>query len=61
MGNCLKKHTARACRLALHKQLRLSPAAEGQGVKPAALEGTFTESNHSFSSHLKLILWFILF
>lgn len=40
MGNRLKKTTARACRLALHKQLRLSPAAQGQGVKSAALVGT---------------------
>lgn len=39
MGNCLKKTTGRACRLALHKQLRLSLAAQGQGVKPAALVG----------------------
>lgn len=37
MGNRLKKPTARARRLTLHKQLRLSPAAQGQGVKFAVL------------------------
>lgn len=52
MGDCFKKPTARACRLVLHKQLRLSPTAWAQAVKSVVLQGTQSHlQSHITSIH----------
>lgn len=66
MGNCFKKPTARARRLVLHKQLRLSPTAWGQAVKSTALRGAQSHlQSHIASIHfpfffISFLLWFLI-
>lgn len=53
----LKKSTVRACRLALHKQLRLSPAAHGQRVKYVVPVGTQSRLQSHHTIFLFTLSW----